>query len=114
MHRLPLVLLACTACATGGMMDTFPPDSAARPATEVPERFEPVDPAARLAAGDTISGAGCRSPMVDPRDGTQIRFIRSVGARGDYEVPNGRYGTGTAGVLRLDCNTGRAIGVVPR
>jgi hypothetical protein len=52
--------------------------------------------------------------MVDPRDGTRLRFIRVVGGRGDYEVPEGRYGTGTTGVLRLECNTGRVVGVVPR
>lgn len=111
---LPGLAVLLAACASAGTMTSFPPDSAARPATDVPARFEPLDAAARLADGDTIAGDGCRSPIVDPRDGTRLTFIRVMGGRGDYEAPDGRYGTGTGGLLRLDCNSGRAIGVVPR
>lgn len=60
------------------------------------------------------SGSGeCRSPMVDPRDGTRIQLVRSSGGVGDYEVPTGRYGVGKGEVLRLDCGSGRALGVAP-
>ncbi|HEU4630637.1 MAG TPA: hypothetical protein VFS08_12880 [Gemmatimonadaceae bacterium] len=113
--RRLLPLVALTACVTAGLGESsFPPDSAVRPAADVPARFEPLDPAARLAEGDTITGVSCRSPMVDPRDGMPLRLVRSAEGRGDYEARNGRYGTGTSGLLRLDCNTGRALGVVPR
>jgi hypothetical protein len=84
-----------------------------RRATRVPARFEPRNPALRLTPGDTIAGSGCVSPMVDPRDGTEVRFVFST-SYGDYEVPAGRYGTGAGELLRLDCNTGRVIGLVRR
>lgn len=116
MRALPLVLLlvATAGCASLGTSGSFPDDATARPAVDVPARFEPEDPALRLTPGDTIAGDGCRSPMVDPRDGTRIRFIRALVTRADYEVPGGRYGTGAGDVLRLDCNTGRVIGIVRR
>lgn len=62
------------------------------------------------------SGA-CRNPMVDPRDGTRLTLVQSQrggsGQVGDYRVPEGRYGVGTGELLRLDCGSGRPVGVVP-
>lgn len=84
-----------------------------RPASDVPARFEPRNAALRIAPGDTLAGAGCLSPMVDPRDRTEVRFVFS-NSYGDYEVPAGRYGASAGEVLRLDCNTGRVIGLVRR
>ena len=84
-----------------------------RPATRAPARFEPENRALRLTPGDTLAGAGCLSPMVDPRDGAQLRFVFSA-SYGDYEVPAGRYGASANELLRLDCNTGRVIGIVRR
>ena len=84
-----------------------------RPATRTPARFEPQNRALRLTPGDTIAGAGCVSPMIDPRDGAELRFVFST-SYGDYEVPAGRYGAGANELLRLDCNTGRVIGLVRR
>jgi hypothetical protein len=86
---------------------------AIRRATRAPARFEPQNRALRLTPGDTIAGPGCVSPMVDPRDGTEVRFVFST-SYGDYEVPAGRYGVGAGELLRLDCNTGRVIGLVRR
>jgi hypothetical protein len=114
-----LVLLAAapgvTGCALGyaGSSATSRDHLAVRPATDVPARFEPYDAALRLAPGDTIAGAGCVSPMVDPRDGTRVRFINATWY-GDYVVPAGRYGAREGEVLRLECNTGRVLGLVPR
>jgi hypothetical protein len=53
----------------------------------------------------------CRSPMIDPRDSTKITLFRSFDGRGDYEVPNGTYGVEKGQILRLDCATGRVIGI---
>lgn len=106
------ILLATLGCAThsaSGNRDALP----IRAASDVPARFEPREAALRLAPGDTIAGPGCVSPMVDPRDRTEIRFISSKWY-GDYEVPAGRYGARPGEVLRLECNTGRVIGLVPR
>ena len=84
-----------------------------RRATRAPGRFEPQNRTLRLMPGDTIAGPGCVSPMVDPRDGTEVRFVFST-SYGDYEVPAGRYGAGAGELLRLDCNTGNVIGLVRR
>ena len=107
---LALVLSGCILTRDTG----FPADSDARRALEVPERFEPREAAWRIEPGDTLAGRACLNPMVDPRDGTELRLVRSVGPRGDYHVPAGRYGVGQDELLRLDCNTGRPLGVVAR
>ena len=83
-----------------------------RPASDAPARFEPRDTSLRVAPGDTLAGPGCLSPMVDPRDSIEVRFVFST-SYGDYDVPAGRYGARPGERLRLDCNTGRVIGLVP-
>lgn len=98
------MVLAVAACATGGRSG-FPADRDARPATDTPAAFTFSVPA---------SGDACRSPAVDPRDGTRLVLARSSGGRGDYEVPAGRYGVNGREYLRLDCATGAVVGAVPR
>jgi hypothetical protein len=100
--------LALAACAHGGasLLD----DAAARPATDLPERF--ASDALTPAAG---AEPACRNPLLDPRDGTRLVLVRSTaGTRGDYEAPAGRYGVGPGELLRVDCATGAAIGIVRR
>jgi hypothetical protein len=41
-------------------------------------------------------------------------MVRAASGIGDYEVPEGRYGVGPGEVLRLDCSTGRVLGIVGR
>jgi hypothetical protein len=84
-----------------------------RVASRVPQRFEPADPALRLSDGDTLAGPGCVSPLKDPRNGTEIRFLFSSWY-GDYEIPVGRHGSVSGELLRVECNTGRVIGLVRR
>jgi hypothetical protein len=106
-----LLWVGVSGCVTGG---SYPLTAPARPARDVPERFvlagEPVGAAVR----HTLPGSGCRSPLVDPRDGSVMRLVHSGASVGDYEVPAGRYGVGPSERLRLDCNTGRVIGIVPQ
>ena len=87
-------------------------------------------------------GSGCTTRLVDPRDGTLLVLVRSqpieVGSptdasrsptrdnlpptrpaqrdvRGDYSVDFGeRYGVAPGELLRLDCVSGRALGIVSR
>lgn len=99
-----VVVIALAGCAS----TTFPSDADARPATGVPEQFGPPGLADREAS------AACWNPMTDPRDGTAIRMARSSAGRGDYEVPPGRYGVREGELLRLDCTSGRVIGIVRR
>lgn len=99
-----LLLLAAAGCVSAGTAD-FPNDVIATPASSVPAAFEFTVP----AAANT-----CRSPAIDPRDGTRITLVRSREERGDYEVPAGRYGVGERQLLRLNCATGAVVGIVPR
>lgn len=83
-----------------------------RPATDLPETFS-FD-AASLAGSNRP--ARCSNPIIDPRDGTELRLVRERQYRhGDY-LPDraGRYGVGRGELLRLDCNTGEIVGIVPR
>lgn len=50
----------------------------------------------------------------DPRDGTTLRMVRAGEGLADYEVPALRYGADPSEVLRVECNTGRPLGFVPR
>jgi hypothetical protein len=100
-----LVPIIAAACVTGTAGAT---DAQYRPAVDPPVRFVTVD---GQPAEDT-----CRSPMIDPRDQTQLRLARSWQEgnthRGDYEVPLGRYGVRDGELLRIDCLSGEPIGIV--
>ncbi len=104
-----LMLLGACALGTGG---TYPSSSDARPAASDPFRFEPEPPVTRVAPADTIAGEGCRNPTLDPRDGTRLTLVRSLGGTGDYRVPAGMYGVGAGELLRLECAAGRVVGIV--
>lgn len=83
-------------------------DSEVRTATEVPLRFFPPE-------GVSLENNACRNPMHDPRDGTTLLMIRSFGdGRGDYQVPDGKYGVRTGELLRINCSTGEVLGIVRR
>ncbi|WP_157893301.1 hypothetical protein [Salegentibacter sediminis] len=73
----------------------------------IPAAFVPED-------GVTLNRNSCKSPMIDPRDGTEVRFIRSEGGVGDYEVPEGKYGINRNELLRLYCENGEVAGVVKK
>lgn len=107
---LAAALLALAACASGGG-ETYPINAPARDAADVPPQFVFGTAAAAPADAEGV----CRTPMTDPRDGTAVRLVRSQGGQvGDYAVPAGRYGVGAGELLRLECGTGRVVGVVPR
>ena len=69
--------------------------------------------AAFVGPEGTTLGTACMSPMSDPFDGTQIRMERSFGnGRGDYSVPEGKYGVAKGELLRVNCRTGEVLGIV--
>jgi hypothetical protein len=104
-----MIALALAACAHGAR---FPPDEVARPASDLPSRFE-YD--ATDFSPDSLPTGLCRSPMMDPRDHTKLVLVRIVrGQRADFEVPDGRYGVKAGELLRLNCRTSATIGIVPR
>jgi hypothetical protein len=99
-------------CALGGT-STWPIDAPPlRQAADAPEAFS-MSPAEAVAP-PRDAGQACRNPMYDPRDGTPLVLEAALEGRfGDYAVPRGRYGVRERELLRLDCGTGRPIGVVP-
>jgi hypothetical protein len=108
---LALALLITAMAACSQTSSTMYPDETARPALDVPERFEKVEETADPAF-EAEHGPLCYSPMIDPRDGRRLRLVRSASDRGDYEVPTGSYGVEQGQYLRLECSTGRVIGIV--
>jgi len=109
-----VALVGGAGCASGR-------SSVARPivaeAKDLPDHFMVV--ASGLAQrSDPKPGDVCRNPMVDPRDGTTLNLIRSKDGTGDYQVMNrdyelkSQYGVDSQHVLRLDCSTGKALGIV--
>ena len=78
----------------------------------MPVQFEPPEGFGRLSPTDTISGGACLSPMRDPRSGVEIKMVRAANGQADYKVPDGLYGVDPHQLLRLDCNTGRPLGIV--
>ena len=77
-----------------------------RTPTDTPANFESPEPFSQERV--------CHSPLLDPRDGTRISFIRSSWPLGDYEVPSGRYGVQASELLRVNCQSGAAVGIVKR
>jgi hypothetical protein len=102
-----LLLAACGQSSSG-----FPSPTPLSAGTDLPAQFEPPPGFARLSLTDTLPGNACLSPMHDPRNNTEIRMVRAANGQADYKVPDGRYGVGAHQLLRLDCNTGRPLGIV--
>ncbi|HSP11198.1 MAG TPA: hypothetical protein VLO29_01625 [Salegentibacter sp.] len=98
---LAFVMLSCGTGAPAVMGDII------RQPENTPNAFIPED-------GVALEANSCKSPMIDPRDGTEIRFVRSEGGVGDYEVPEGKYGITSKELLRLHCETGEVAGVVKK
>ena len=101
-----LVILSLSACGTN-VNTNFEPTDVIRVSVGTPEMFEPP-------AGVRFDSFSCKSPLQDPRDGTQIIMVRSNGSMGDYAVPQGKYGIAGNELLRINCSTGEIIGVVRR
>jgi hypothetical protein len=110
----PMMLLCGISggCAPGAATDARP-DSGTAQVIDAPDHFI-VGAIGSADAREPRAGEGCRNPMVDPRDGTALTLVRSDKGMGDYEVPEGRYGVGAKQLLRLDCATGRVVGIVKR
>jgi hypothetical protein len=62
---------------------------------------------------EPVADGTCKNPLVDPRGaGVTIKLVKSSGGYGDYEVPAGKYGVGAHELLRVECATGKAVGIV--
>ena len=103
-----LVMVSLAGCAAK-QASTHPGSQGS--AADLPDHFM-----TSTAAGpvEPQPGGTCRNPLVDPRDETRLTLIRSAHGRGDYEPEPLRYGLKEDQLLRVDCATGRAVGVVKR
>jgi hypothetical protein len=86
-------------------------------AKDLPDHF--LVPVSGLAqAEEPKAGEGCRNPMIDPRNGTTLNLMRSKDGVGDYQVMGeqyslaSRYGVDSRHYLRVDCATGKGLGIV--
>lgn len=84
-----------------------------RPAVDAPAQFV-AQGMAPAAPAEATTSPSCRNPLFDPRDSTRIVLDRSARGTGDYFVPANRYGVSDGELLRIDCSTGRPLGIVRR
>ena len=101
-------LLALAGCATGRNDMTGPIVGGA---LDLPDHFL----VARSGLGkseEPKAGEDCRNPMIDPRDKTMLTLRRSAGGKGDYWLESQKYGVTSRQLLRIDCATGKALGIV--
>ena len=115
---LATAVLSVSACASSAKNDMTGPVIGVP--LNMPDHF--------LIAGSGIGkavepkpGEGCRNPMIDPRDKMLLELRRSANGIGDYRVMAGqdagiasgsKYGMSSRDLLRIDCATGKAIGLV--
>lgn len=94
------LLLLCGCHSTSNQGDFL------RLAEDPPEVFQPP-------AGMELNQSSCLSPLTDPRDGTTIILEKSYGNNlGDYKVPKKKYNVSNRELLRINCKTGKVIGIV--
>lgn len=110
---LAVLLLVATGCAATGTSGSASM-SADRSATDAPRKFAVASSTSVTGMSDDLPAEGCANPLIDPRDGTELRLMRSIMGKGDYEVPNGKYGVGSNELLRVDCSSGQPEKVVKR
>ena len=100
-----LILAASGGCSTWHKAIATTPDRIDRPATDVPDMFVRED-------GRPNAGTPCLATLVDPRDKSTLQLVRSIPGQGDYRVAAGKYGASGTELLRVDCATGRPVGLV--
>jgi len=108
---LAVLLLVATGCATTGPSGTT---SAERSANDTPRQFAVASSTSVTGMSDDLPSEGCANPLIDPRDGTELRLKRSIMGKGDYDVPDGKYGVGPNELLRVDCSSGQPLKIVKR
>lgn len=109
-----VAMVAFAGCASGRSSMAGPVVAEAK---NLPDHFM-VAATGIASSEEPKPGEGCRNPMVDPRDGTPLHLVRSKDGKGDYQVLDRdyelktAYGVDSQHLLRLDCATGKALGIV--
>ena len=98
-----LFLASAAGCATtsGSAMQK----GIIRQAENTPDTFSPDQ-------GISLDENNCYNPMFDNRDNTVVVLVSSANGAGNYRVPEGKYGVEKGELLRIDCKTGIALGIV--
>ena len=95
------LLISCGTSGGAGDRDAI------RTASEAPEGFSAV-------FATTPGNSDCQSRLVDPVDQVELVLVKSLDGVGDYLVPMGKYGVGPDELLRIDCRSGRVLGIVKK
>jgi hypothetical protein len=107
-------IVAFAGCASGRSSMAGPVVAEAK---DLPDHFM-VASTGIASSEEPKPGEGCRNPMTDPRDGTRLNLVRTKDGKGDYQVLDRdfelktAYGVDPRHLLRLDCATGKALGIV--
>jgi hypothetical protein len=107
-------IVAFAGCASGRGSMAGPVVAEAK---DLPDHFM-VAATGIASSEEPKPGERCRNPMTDPRDGTLLNLMRSKDGKGDYQVLTenyelkAKYGVDSQHLLRLDCGTGKALGIV--
>lgn len=96
-----IILAGC-----GSSSNSFTSEEVIRKAVDTPVTFQHP----KMDENNNV----CRSPLTDPRTGAQITFQRAAWPFADFEVPDGRYGVNSGELLRVNCKTGEAVGIVKK
>ena len=107
---LTLIVIGFGFCLSCSHRTILTSDAWAQSTSDTPDHFK-VGRTNGFEMSDPVADESCRSPMIDPRDSTKIILFRSFDGRGDYEVPDGKYGVQKGQILRLDCATGQVVGI---
>lgn len=106
MKKIGIICFVFLFCSCGSGRNDFSGEIL-RQGEDLPVNFHPPE-------GFAFEENSCKSPLIDPRDGTQIMMIRSTGSMGEYDPPEGKYGLKRNELLRINCQTGEVYGVVRR
>lgn len=101
-----LLITAFVLASCGSSSNSFSSEEVIRKAVDTPVSFQNPEM--------DEDNQACRSPLTDPSTGEQFTFLRAAWPFADFEVPNGRYGVNSGELLRVNCKTGQAVGIVKK
>ena len=104
-HLLRVIIVFSILMLTSCSATQNPYTTDMRPAENVPEQFLPV-------TGVVLDATSCKSPLIDPRDGTELTMVGSQNGLGLYRVSELKYGLRKGEVLKINCADGRVQGIV--
>jgi hypothetical protein len=113
-HRPAALFLATALLLLAGCATTQAPAPVERVPNDAPRQFAVASATTVSGLSDDLPADRCPPSLIDPRDGTELRLVRSAMGKGDYAVPDGTYGIGPEELLRIDCSSGRAVKRVRR